>query len=163
MVACGRDAGMTTVVRKRHGVTAGRWRETTPEPRAAGSAPVSVPLVATVDACSWNALLTTSNRGHVLEVLISGLPVVGLLPIQAHRARPAQAPFVACIALGRAAASSRWAVTRRGGDWKSEIAWMSPLFSVAVGLGIGLIHAPIVQRDRGAGPAGPAVTGAAAR
>lgn len=38
--------------------------------------------------------------------------------------------------------SSRWLVSYRWDDWKSEVIWMSVYFSVAVWLSIALIHAP---------------------
>ena len=43
-------------------------------------------------------------------------------------------------------ASERWVVSHRWDDWKSEVAWMSMYFSVAVWLSIALIHAPVPER-----------------
>jgi len=42
-------------------------------------------------------------------------------------------------------ASSRWVVSHRWNDWRSEVAWMSLYFSVAVWFSIWLVHAPMVQ------------------
>jgi hypothetical protein len=50
------------------------------------------------------------------------------------------------ISQGILDASERWVVSHRWEDWKSEIAWMSLYFSVAVWLSIGLIHAPAIAR-----------------
>jgi hypothetical protein len=50
------------------------------------------------------------------------------------------------LAQGMLDASGRWVVSHRWDDWKSEVAWMSLYFSVAVWLSIALIHAPVPQR-----------------
>jgi len=47
------------------------------------------------------------------------------------------------IAQGLADVSTRWMVSHRWEDWKSEVVWMSLYFSVAVWLSIGLMHAPL--------------------
>jgi hypothetical protein len=47
------------------------------------------------------------------------------------------------IAQGVRDVSSRWLVSYRWDDWKSEVIWMSLYFSVAVWLSIALIHAPV--------------------
>lgn len=45
--------------------------------------------------------------------------------------------------------SARWVVSRRWGDWKSEVVWMSLYFSVAVWISMALVHAPVFEaRDR---------------
>ena len=49
------------------------------------------------------------------------------------------------IAQGVHDASVRWLVSYRWQDWKSEVAWMSLYFSVAVWLSIALIHAPVFE------------------
>jgi hypothetical protein len=49
------------------------------------------------------------------------------------------------IAQGVFDVSQRWRVSHRWEDWKSEMAWMSLYFSVAVWLSIALIHAPVPQ------------------
>lgn len=45
------------------------------------------------------------------------------------------------VVQGLADTSSRWVVSHRWEDWKSEVIWMSLYFSVAVWLSIGLMHA----------------------
>lgn len=47
-------------------------------------------------------------------------------------------------------ASVRWVVSHQWQVWKSEVAWMSLYFSVAVWLSIALIHAPALDRQRAA-------------
>jgi hypothetical protein len=42
-------------------------------------------------------------------------------------------------------ASARWVVSHQWQDWKSEVAWMSLYFSVAVWLSISLIHTPALE------------------
>jgi hypothetical protein len=49
------------------------------------------------------------------------------------------------IAQGIHDVSSRWVVSYRWDDWKSEVVWMSLYFSVAVWLSIALIHAPVLR------------------
>jgi hypothetical protein len=49
------------------------------------------------------------------------------------------------IAQGMRDVSSRWLVSYRWEDWKSEVTWMSLYFSVAVWLSIALIHAPAFE------------------
>ena len=55
------------------------------------------------------------------------------------------------IAQGIADVSGRWVVSHRWDDWRSEVAWMSMYFSVAVWLSIALIHAPVPERRKAAG------------
>lgn len=55
------------------------------------------------------------------------------------------------IAQGIHDASARWVVSHRWDDWKSEVAWMSMYFSVAVWLSIALIHAPVPERRLASG------------
>lgn len=43
-------------------------------------------------------------------------------------------------------ASGRWVVSHQWQDWKSEVAWMSMYFSVAVWFSIALVHAPFLER-----------------
>jgi hypothetical protein len=56
------------------------------------------------------------------------------------------------IAQGVHDVASRWVVSYRWEDWKSEVVWMSLYFSVAVWVSIALIHAPVLRvfhpRDR---------------
>ncbi len=55
------------------------------------------------------------------------------------------------IAQGIHDASARWVVSHHWDDWKSEVAWMSMYFSVAVWLSIALIHAPVPERRLASG------------
>jgi len=48
-------------------------------------------------------------------------------------------------------ASQRWVVSHRWTDWRSEVAWMSLYFSVAVWFSIALIHAPVPRRRQAGG------------
>ena len=57
------------------------------------------------------------------------------------------------LAQGLADVSSRWVVSHRWDDWKSEVVWMSLYFSIAVWLSIGLVHAPMLGRERSLLPA----------
>jgi len=43
--------------------------------------------------------------------------------------------------------STRWTVSHRWDDWKTEVIWMSLYFSVAVWLSIGLVHTPVPLRE----------------
>jgi hypothetical protein len=49
------------------------------------------------------------------------------------------------IADGLRDVSSRWVVSHRWEDWKSEMLWMALYFSVAVWISISLIHAPVPE------------------
>jgi len=55
-------------------------------------------------------------------------------------------PFAARLAQGVLDVSGRWVVSHRWEDWKSEVAWMTLYFSVAVWLSIALVHAPLPRR-----------------
>lgn len=50
------------------------------------------------------------------------------------------------IAQGLLDVSGRWVVSAHWDDWKSEVAWMSLYFSVAVWMSIALVHAPVPKR-----------------
>ncbi len=50
------------------------------------------------------------------------------------------------LAQGLMDVSGRWVVSHRWDDWKSEVAWMTLYFSVAVWLSIALVHAPLPRR-----------------
>jgi hypothetical protein len=158
--------------------------------RAAGSvvgsisALVVVPLIAVAEACSWYAVLTTSNLGHVAEETIWSLTAALLVTSMVAtwpRCRATRHPalvlgclagcaYVAfmllvdvpmywsrwvadessghrylSIAQGIHDVASRWVVSRRWHDWKSEVVWMTLYFSVAVWASIGLIHAPALR------------------
>jgi len=151
-----------------------------------------VPLIAVAEACSWTAVLTTSNFGHVLEESIWGacalLLVASLLRVAPRCGRALRPWLLGCgaagalygvymfgvdvpmywarwladeahgrryldLAQGLADVSSRWVVSHRWDDWKSEVVWMSLYFSVAVWLSIGLVHAPMLGRERSLLPA----------
>lgn len=49
------------------------------------------------------------------------------------------------IAQGLHDVAGRWVVSHRWEDWKSEVAWMSLYFSVAVWVSLSLIHAPVPE------------------
>jgi hypothetical protein len=49
------------------------------------------------------------------------------------------------IAEGVHDVASRWVVSHRWADWKSEVVWMSLYFSVAVWMSIAFIHAPVLR------------------
>jgi hypothetical protein len=152
-----------------------------------------VPLIVVAEVCSWHAVLTTSNLGHVFEETIWGLCAAGvafsllqLLPRASRDLRPlllfcglaglgyvgymfsVDVPmywtrWVADEAMGRPYfsvaqgvidASTRWLVSHRWDDWKTEVVWMSLYFSAAVWVSIGLIHARLANNS--AGPPGKA-------
>lgn len=50
------------------------------------------------------------------------------------------------IAQGFVDASARWVVSHRWEDWRSEVAWMTAYFSVAVWLSIALVATPTFRR-----------------
>jgi len=52
------------------------------------------------------------------------------------------------IADGAVDAASRWTVSHRWDDWKSEVVWMSVYFSAAVWISIGLVHVPRLRATR---------------
>ena len=52
------------------------------------------------------------------------------------------------VAHGLLDASNRWVVSHHWDDWKSEVAWMSMYFSVAVWLSIALVFAPAPKRRK---------------
>jgi hypothetical protein len=51
-------------------------------------------------------------------------------------------PYVS-VTQGVVDASTRWLVSHRWDDWKTEVVWMSLYFSTAVWVSIGLIHTPL--------------------
>ena len=145
-----------------------------------------VPLIAVAEICSWHAVLTTSNLGHVIEESIWGLTaamlVASLLYLLPRCAPRARSFLVLCcvggvayviymfgvdvpmywgrwlddeahgrqylsVAQGLVDASGRWVVSHSWDEWKSEVAWMSLYFSVAVWLSIGLVHAALMSRS----------------
>jgi hypothetical protein len=84
-------------------------REAAQEARSAPARAVSrlvVPLIAVAEICSWHAVLTTSNLGHVIEESIWGL-CAALLAACLYAIRPRCAPriqplFVFCCIAGAA-------------------------------------------------------------
>ena len=144
-----------------------------------------VPLIALAELCSWTAVLTTSNLGHVIEESIWGLCaaalVASLVFIGPRCTRASRPLLVACCVAGVAYVvfmfgvdvpmywarwladeahgraylgigqgwvdvSTRWVVSHRWDDWKTEVVWMSLYFSAAVWLSIALVHAPVLRR-----------------
>ena len=63
-----------------------------------------VPLIAVAEVCSWHAVLTTSNLGHVVEETLWGvcaaLLVLSLLRTRASLAKEARTFTLACSAAG---------------------------------------------------------------
>lgn len=157
-----------------------------------------VPMILVAETCSWYAVLTTSNLGHVLEESLWGLSaamLVGSLVFLWRRADHALRPMLLAtgilggsyvlymlhvdvpmywdrwlhdegqghqyldIAQGLADVSSRWVVSHRWEDWKSEVVWMSLYFSVAVWLSISLMHASAKVSKRQALTAGGSAQG----
>lgn len=139
-----------------------------------------VPMILVAETCSWYAVLSTSNLGHVLEeslwgfsaamlvlslafiwrnsdaalrpmLLATGVMGIGYVMYMLHIDVPmywdrwvhdeGQGRQYLDVVQGLADTSSRWVVSYRWEDWKSEVVWMSLYFSVAVWLSIGLMHA----------------------
>jgi hypothetical protein len=138
-----------------------------------------VPMIAVAECCSWYAVLTTDNAGHVAENSLWGLTAALVLcSMAAVRAdwKPERrrmllawcvtgAAYVAfifladvpgywarwiadhesgrhylSIAQGLHDVSTRWVVSDRWSDWKSEVTWMSLYFSVGVWVSISLTY-----------------------
>jgi hypothetical protein len=136
-----------------------------------------VPMIAVAEGCSWYAVLTTDNIGHVAEnslwgltaalVLCSMFAVRGLWKAERRRMLltwcVTGAAYVAfiflsdvpsywlrwvtderrgqhylTIAQGMHDVATRWVVSYRWVDWKSEVTWMSLYFSVGVWVSISL-------------------------
>lgn len=146
-----------------------------------------VPLIAVAEICSWYAVLTTSNAGHVVEETIWGcsaaLVVVSMVLMRAGGSPVQRRILVGWSVAGVAYVAfmflhdvpmywSRWmsdeargrhylsiwqglfdvmhhrVVSYRWEDWKSEIAWMSLYFSVAVWISISLVHVSVREAKR---------------
>jgi hypothetical protein len=142
-----------------------------------GASLAVVPMIAVAEGCSWYAVLTTDNIGHVAENSLWGLTAaLVLFSMFAVRAawRPERrrmlltwcvtgAAYVAfifladvpsywvrwvhdqgcglhylTIAQGLHDVATRWVVSYRWLDWKSEVTWMSLYFSVGVWVSISL-------------------------
>jgi hypothetical protein len=138
-----------------------------------------VPMIALAESCSWYAVLTTDNAGHVAENSLWGLTAAMVLcSMAAVRAewKPERrrmllawcvtgAAYVAfifladvpgywlrwvtdhetgrhylSIAQGLHDVATRWIVSYRWADWKSEVTWMSLYFSVGVWVSISLTY-----------------------
>jgi hypothetical protein len=138
-----------------------------------------LPMILAAEICSWVAVLTTSNLGHVIEESLWGAcaallvaSLVHLWPRVAPSMRPTLLGFGVAGTLyviymfgvdvpmywsrwlddqargreymtllqGANDVSSRWVVSHRWDDWKSEVVWMSLYFSVAVWLSISLVR-----------------------
>ena len=152
-----------------------------------------LPLIAVAELCSWHAVLTTSNLGHVFEESIWAASVallVGVLLVTRRRWDAGLRSWLAVCTLGGIGYVaymacvdvpmywSRWvadqaaghgglslaqgvldaarhcAVSDRWHDWRSEVPWMTPYFSVAVWLSIALVHVRLPLPRRSAAPAG---------
>jgi len=143
-----------------------------------------LPLIMAAELCSWHAVLTTSNLGHVIEESLWGgtaaLMVAVLFPLRQSFTRrmwsrlrlvcllglayvaymflvdvpmywgrwladeAARRPYLG-VFHGLVDASSRWVVSHRWSDWRSEVDWMTLYFSVAVWLSISLVHVPALR------------------
>jgi len=148
---------------------------------------VVVPMIVIAEVCSWYAVLTTSNLGHVFEETIWGvsaaLVVASMMVVRPRCASIPRSVFAIWCAAGLAYVAymffvdvpmywTRWVADEAAGrqyltlaqglldvserrvvshdwnDWKSEIAWMSLYFSVAVWMSISFIHTPELRRLR---------------
>jgi hypothetical protein len=138
-----------------------------------------VPMIAVAEGCSWYAVLTTDNIGHVAENSLWGL-TAALVLCSMFFVRgfwePARrrmlltwcvtgAAYVAFIFLsdvpsywlrwitdqgyglhyltivqGLHDVATRWVLSYRWEDWKSEVTWMSLYFSVGVWVSISLTY-----------------------
>ena len=144
-----------------------------------GASLAVVPLIAVAEGCSWYAVLTTDNIGHVAEnslwgltaalVLCSMFAVRGVWKAERRRMLltwcVTGAAYVAfiflsdvpsywlrwvldercgqhylTIAQGMHDVATRWVVSYRWMDWKSEVTWMSLYFSVGVWVSISLTY-----------------------
>lgn len=138
-----------------------------------------VPTIVVAEICSWTAVLTTSNLGHVIEESLWGATAalaavtmallarrhVGRARLVLGAATVLGAVYVAymfavdvpmywsrwvadqaagkpylTIGAGVVDAATRWNVSTRWADWRSEVVWMTLYFSVAVWVSIGLAH-----------------------
>jgi hypothetical protein len=138
-----------------------------------------VPMIALAECCSWYAVLTTDNIGHVAENSLWGLTaalVLCCMTVTRADWKPERrrmlltwcitgAAYVAfifsadvpsywlrwitdeeggrhylTIAQGLHDVSSRWVVSYRWEDWRSEVTWMSLYFSVGVWVSISLTY-----------------------
>ena len=144
-----------------------------------GASLAVVPMIAVAEGCSWYAVLTTDNIGHVAENSLWGLTaalVLCCMTVTRADWKPERrrmlltwcitgAAYVAfifsadvpsywlrwitdeeggrhylTIAQGLHDVSSRWVVSYRWEDWRSEVTWMSLYFSVGVWVSISLTY-----------------------
>lgn len=197
------DSGWSSVIVGRSVATvaelcfAAQWALLLRHAGAARASRLVLPLIGVAELCSWSAVLTTANLGHVVEESLwaaaAALVVAGLLLQRRQVPAGARAPlalvafggavYVAYLvqvdvpmywarwaadqahgrayldlAQGIADASTRWVVSHRWADWRSEVGWMSAYFSVGVWLSLALVHWPLVHRARAvrAWPVAPA-------
>lgn len=138
-----------------------------------------VPMIAVAEGCSWYAVLTTANVGHIAENSLWGLTAalvlycmaavranwkpersnmltawcvtgaayvafIFLMDVPGYRLRwiadQESGRHFLSIAQGLHDVSSRWVVSDRWADWKSEVTWMSLYFSVGVWVSISLTY-----------------------
>ncbi len=150
-----------------------------------------VPMIVVAEICSWHAVLTTANLGHVIEESLWGAAAALMVAAglaQWSASSRAWKPFLAAwitaglayvaymfgvdvpmywarwladesmgrpylsLSQGLSDAAGRWVVTHRWEDWRSEVAWMSMYFSVAVWLSIATVHAAVRLRPVPAQP-----------
>jgi hypothetical protein len=99
----------------------------------------------------WPRCTTTQRRlltaGCVAGVAYVAFMVFVDVPMYLSRwlADEAVGRHYMSIADGLRDVSSRWVVSHRWEDWKSEMVWMALYFSVAVWISISLIHAPVPE------------------
>lgn len=146
-----------------------------------------VPLIALAEVCSWYAVITTSNAGHVVEEAIWGstaaLMLIAMVLVRARWTGARRRVLIGWCVVGAAYVAfmflhdvpmywSRWmideetgrhylsiwqgltaishqrVVSHRWQDWKSEMAWMSLYFSVAVWISIAFVHVAVREAKR---------------
>ena len=112
----------------------------TGDPFAQAVAMALVPLVVLAEACSWHAVLTTAQRGHVLENSLWGLAATGvvasLLALGPHRLAALYAPMIAWSIGGAvyAAFIFRFDVPMYWSRWRADRASGRRYLSIAQGL-----------------------------
>jgi hypothetical protein len=128
-----------------------------------------VPLIVIAEICSWHAVLTTSNRGHIFENSLWGigaaLIVISLIAIASNlvwivggaiyvayifivdvptyrsrwKADEAAGRKYLTIAQGAVDVWRRRVQSRRWEDWRGEVVWMTLYFSCGVWVSISLV------------------------
>ena len=128
-----------------------------------------MPLIVIAEICSWHAVLTTKNLGHVFENSLWGISaalIVGSVtnPVwivggalyvayififdvpmywRRWKADVAQRRRYLSLAQGVVDASRRSQVSFRWEDWRGEVTWMTLYFSFGVWVSISLIYAVV--------------------